>query len=365
MLVGVFSLILEAAVLETVEQPLRVVELETSLLKEGQILVKVLFSGVCRSQLMEVRGLRGEDTWLPHLLGHEGSGVVIETGPGVTKVTEGDSVILSWIKGEGIDAPGAVYHGEGRIFNSGPVTTFSNYTVVSENRVVAKPESLDFETAVLFGCALPTGAGMVINELTVTPEQTVVVFGLGGIGISSIMALLAKGVKKIIAIDTSVEKLEKVKSWGVSDCLNPNDGDLVNRVKNISKSGVDICIEATGSVKGIEQGYDMIRKFGGQLLFASHPPEGEMIKLSPHDLISGKKISGSWGGAVKLDRDIPRFHRLLSKATMPLKALLTKRYTLNQINMALDDLEAGRVFRPLIVMQHEKLSQPKLKQDYG
>lgn len=346
---------LEAAVLETTGLPLRLMKLEAPALGEGQVLVKVLFSGVCRSQLMEVGGLRGEDAWLPHLLGHEGSGIVVEIGLGVTKVLPGDSVILSWIKGEGLDAPGATYHEGGRNINSGPVTTFSNFTVVAENRVVVKPDSLDFDTAVLFGCALPTGAGMVLNELSIMPEQTVAVLGLGGIGISSVLALLALGVKDIIAIDVSDEKLEKVKAWGVKHCLNANDGDVVSRVKALTDGGVDFCIEATGQVTGIEKGFDMIRKFGGQLMFASHPADGAKIKLSPHDLISGKKISGSWGGSVQLDRDIPRFHNLFSRSSIPLKALLTKRYTLDQINTALDDLEAGRVFRPLIVMQHEKI----------
>jgi S-(hydroxymethyl)glutathione dehydrogenase/alcohol dehydrogenase len=355
MLVRGCSLFLDAAVLEKTGQPLRLMRLEAPSLGEGQILVKVLYSGVCRSQLMEVRGKRGEDDWLPHLLGHEGSGIVVEIGPGVTKVSPGDSVILSWIKGDGLDAPGAIYHEGGRNINSGPVTTFSNFTVVAENRVVVKPDSLDFDTAVLFGCALPTGAGMVLNELSITPKQTVAVLGLGGIGISAVMALLATGVKEIIAVDVSAEKLERVKMWGVSHYLNSNDGDVASRVKALTNGGVDFCIEATGSITGIEQGFSVIRKFGGQLLFASHPPDGEMIKLSPHDLISGKKISGSWGGSVKLDRDIPRFHTLFSNAKMPLNSLLTKRYGLQQINTALDDLEVGRVFRPLIVMQHQKL----------
>ncbi|KZZ35263.1 hypothetical protein A3757_16065 [Oleiphilus sp. HI0117] len=331
--------------------------LKAPTLAKGQVLVKVLYSGVCRSQLMEVRGKRGEDSWLPHLLGHEGSGVVVEIGPGVTKVSPGDAVILSWIKGDGLDAAGAIYSDGIRNINSGPVTTFSNFTVVAENRVVLKPESLDFDTAVLFGCALPTGAGMVLNELTITSKETVAVLGLGGIGLSAVMALVALGVKNIIAIDVSREKLEKVKGWGVRHCINSEHDDVVEKVLALTKGGADFCIEATGHISGIEDGFSMIRKFGGQLLFASHPPDGEKIRLSPHDLISGKQISGSWGGSVMLDRDIPRLHSLFSKVATPLNGLLTKRYDLNQINAALDDLEEGRVFRPLIVMTHQNNSQ--------
>ena len=153
-----------AAVLEKLGQPLVIKNIELPPLLPGQILVKVLFSGVCRSQLMEVRGKRGNDPWLPHLLGHEGSGIVLAIGKDVTKVKIDDEVILGWIKGEGLDAPGAKYRCGKQIINSGGVTTFCNYTIVSENRLVKKPIGLEFDTAVLFGCALPTGAGMVLNE---------------------------------------------------------------------------------------------------------------------------------------------------------------------------------------------------------
>ena len=171
-----------AAVLESLGHPLAIRDMKLPELLEGQVLAKVLFSGVCRSQLMEVRGGRGKDPWLPHLLGHEGSGIVLAVGDGVTKVKPGDAVILGWVKGDGLDAAGAKYICGDQIINSGKVTTFCNYTVASENRLVVKPASLPFDTAVLFGCALPTGAGMVLNELRPSVDHTVVVLGLGGIG---------------------------------------------------------------------------------------------------------------------------------------------------------------------------------------
>ena len=168
---------------------------------------------------MEVRGFRGEDDWLPHLLGHEGSGVVEDVGPDVKKFKKGDEVILSWIKGNGIEAQGAIYDSDDAVINSGKVTTFSNYSVVSENRLTKKPKNLDFDTAILFGCALPTGAGMVINEINVNFESSVVVIGLGGIGLSAIAMLLSLKIKNIIAIDISAKKLDLVKSWGVNNTI--------------------------------------------------------------------------------------------------------------------------------------------------
>lgn len=341
-----------AAVLEELGKSLVVKDIELPELLSGQVLVKVLFSGVCRSQLMEVRGGRGDDPWLPHLLGHEGSGIVVAIGDGVTKVKQDDEVILGWVKGEGLDAPGAKYKCGDQIINSGRVTTFCNYTIVSESRVVKKPAGLPFDTAILFGCALPTGAGMVLNELKPASDSSVVVLGLGGIGLSALMALKAIGVRMIIAVDILEEKLELAKRLGATHVINSANKDVRKVVLELTKSGADICVESGGQVSTIELGFSLIRKGGGKLLFASHPSEGEMIRLAPHELISGKQIAGSWGGATKPDSDIPRMHNLFQSANIPLETLLTKRYSLEQINEALGDLEEGRVFRPLIVMQH-------------
>jgi S-(hydroxymethyl)glutathione dehydrogenase/alcohol dehydrogenase len=346
-----------AAVLEEVGQPLVIKNIELPKLLLGQVLVKVLFSGVCRSQVMEVRGFRGKDPWVPHLLGHEGSGIVLEVGEGVTKVKPSDEVILGWLKSDGADVSGAIYSCGDQVINSGKVTTFCNYTIVSESRLVLKPPSLPFDTAVLFGCALPTGAGMVLNELRPSVDKSVIVLGLGGIGLSALMALKALGVRSIIAIDISEEKLSLARRLGATHVFNSIHEGMEQRIFELAGGGVDICLESAGQVSTIELGFSLIRKNGGKLLFASHPPDGEMIRLAPHELISGKQIAGSWGGATIPDRDIPKMHKIFEDANIPLDALLTKRYSLEQINEALDDLEAGRVFRPLIVMQHpEELS---------
>ena len=349
------NFIAKAAILESIGQPLVIRDISIPDLQFGQVLVKVLFSGVCRSQLMEVQGKRGADPWLPHLLGHEGSGIVVAIGRGVTKVAVGDGVILGWLKGNGLDAPGAKYKFGNVEVNSGRVTTFANFTVVSESRLVKKPEHLAFDEAVLFGCALPTGAGMVLNELKPSVDSSVAVIGLGGIGISALLALRALSIKKIIAIDISDDKLDFAKRLGANYVFNSQNEDLYRTIMSLTNGGVDYCIESGGQVATIELGFSLIHKNGGKLLFASHPPEGEMIRLAPHELISGKQIAGSWGGASVPDRDIPKMHTLFQNANIPLEALLTKRYKLEQVNEALDDLEAGRVFRPLIVMQHSEV----------
>ncbi len=344
--------VMKAAVLEKLGEPLVIRDVEVPSLLPGQVLVKVLFSGVCRSQLMEVRGKRGADPWLPHLLGHEGSGIVMAIGEGVTKVAIGDDVILGWVKGDGLDAPGAKYKIGEVIVNSGRVTTFASFTVVSESRLVKKPEHLAFDEAVLFGCALPTGAGMVLNELKLSANSSVAVIGLGGIGISALLALRALNIKKIIAIDISDDKLEFAKRLGASYIFHSQDQGLYESVMSLTNGGVDFCIESGGQVSTIELGFSLIRKGGGELIFASHPGYGEKISLDPHELISGKKILGSWGGGSNPDSDIPRMYSLFAKSNFLLSDLITKRYKLEDINEALADLEHGKVFRPLIVMDH-------------
>ena len=343
---------IKAAVLFELNKPLEIRTLKRRPLESGQVFVKILYSGVCRSQLMEVSGLRGDDHWLPHLLGHEGSGVVEDVGPDVKKFKKGDEVILSWIKGSGIEAKGASYDSDDVVINSGKVTTFSNYSVVSENRLTKKPKNLDFDTAILFGCALPTGAGMVINEINVNFESSVVVIGLGGIGLSAIAMLLSLKIKNIIAIDISAKKLDLVKSWGVNHTIDASKPNIQELVQEIFPDGAEYCIESAGRVSTIELGFSLINSNKGKLLFASHPPEGEKIRLSPHELISGKSISGSWGGGIDPDRDIPILYHNFISADFPLNSLLTKPYSLSDINKALEDLESGKALRPLIKMEH-------------
>jgi len=342
----------QAAVLEKIGQPLSIKTIELPKLQKGQVLVKVIYSGVCRSQLMEVEGGRGEDDWLPHLLGHEGSGIVVETGEGIKKVKKGDEVILGWIKGKGIDAKGAIYISDNHKINSGPITTFSNYTIISENRLVKKPKWLPFDEAVLFGCALPTGGGMVFHNFKTEAHKIVTVIGLGGVGFSSLITLKEMGAKKIIVVDTIEKKLSKALQYGADVALNSNNKNFKTQFKKYAPFGSDLCIEAGGSVSTIELGFSLINSKSGHLIFASHPPNNEKISISPHDLISGKKISGSWGGGINPDKDIDDLCKIFYSKKRNLSKLITKKYVLKDINKALEDLSKGNIFRPIIEMEH-------------
>ena len=341
----------DAAVLQKIKQPLIIKKLKFGKLKKGQVLVKIFYSGICRSQVLEVDGARGKDIWLPHLIGHEGSGVVEKIGSGVNKVKKGDAVILTWIKSDGIDALPAKYKSNGTTINSGRVATFSTYTVVSESRLIKKPKGLGFDLAVLFGCAIPTGMGMVINEIKPKISNSYAVIGIGGVGIFSILALKALRVKKIIAIDKSSDKLNFVKSLGIKHCLNSTNFNFKKNFLKITKqTGVDCCLEASGSTTGIELGFSLINKNNGQLLFASHPPSGKKIKIDPHELISGKKICGSWGGKTYPDKDIKKYHNIL-KNKIKLKKFV-KIFKFNQINLALNEARRSNLARVILKMEH-------------
>lgn len=343
---------MKAAVLAGLNEPLVLVDdIVCPEPGPGQVLVKLAYSGVCHSQLMEARGRRGADAYLPHLLGHEGSGKVLAVGAGVTKVAPGQLVILGWIKGRGLDGGGARYQCAclGGTVNAGGVTTFNEYAVVAENRLVPLPDGVPLDLAVLFGCAVPTGAGIVTNDVKPAPGSTVAVFGLGGIGMSALMALKLFDCAAVIAVDVAEDKLALAREFGATHALNASTLDPVAAIRALTDGkGVDYAVEASGQASVIEQAFASVRRGGGQCVFASHPEAGTRISIDPYELICGKQIRGSWGGNSDPDRDIPAFAALYRAGKLPLERLITKRYPLAGINEALDDLEQRRVGRPLI-----------------
>jgi S-(hydroxymethyl)glutathione dehydrogenase/alcohol dehydrogenase len=342
---------MKAAVLTSTNHPLRIVNdlLIPSHLKKGQVLVRLAFSGVCHSQLMEVSGSRGEDLHLPHLLGHEGTGIVVNIGEAVSKVRPGDKVILGWIKGNGLDSGGTTYSHHNEQINGGGVTTFNEFAVVSENRLVPLPEGVPMDVGVLFGCAIPTGAGIVMNEIQPKENSSIAIFGLGGIGLSALMATMLYKCNKVIAIDVSDDKLKLAYDFGATHIINSMNVDVEVEIKKLTQGqGVDYSIDASGKAFVIEQAFNCVRRNGGLCIFASHPHQGDLIKIDPYELICGKNIRGSWGGACKPDSDIPKFAKLYLDGLLPLEKLITKRYKLDQINEALCDLKNKQVTRPLI-----------------
>lgn len=339
-----------AALLVQTGQPLEIVEIGIPALKPGQVLVEIAYSGACGTQVMEWRGDKGEDKWVPHCLGHEGTGRVVETGSAVTKVKAGDEVVLSWIKGIGIEAGGAVYDWDGRKVNAGGVTTFQKHAVVSENRLTLLPDGLPMDVAVLLGCAAPTGMGAVFNVLQARPGDTVAVFGTGGIGLNAVMAAAFSGATAIIGVDPSPARRALATLYGATHVIDPAEGDPVAAIKAIVPAGVDRAVEASGIPEVMDQAVNATRQQGGRAVVIGNAKQGARLSLNPGVFNQGKSLMGTWGGDSVPDRDYGRFAGLLATNRFPARDLLSRPYRLAEINDALTDLATGRVGRPLIDM---------------
>jgi S-(hydroxymethyl)glutathione dehydrogenase/alcohol dehydrogenase len=345
----------KAAVLFDCNLPLRIIEIEIPELKPGQVLVDIAYSGVCRSQLNEIKGLKGVDNYLPHTLGHEGSGIVLEVGQNVKKVKPGDHVVLTWIKCEGSDTPSTIYQSDEGPVNSGTISTFIGESVISENRLVSIPKKMPLKEAALLGCAIPTGVGIVLNNAKIKSGDSVAVFGVGGIGLSVVMAASAIGAEKIIAVDVEEQKLELAKKIGATHTVNSAIKNPLAEILNITvEKGVDFAIEAAGKRETMEAAFKSVRSGGGKSIIAGNLPSGEKISIDPMDLINGKNIVGTWGGESNPDEDIPKYVDWYLSGKMNLRQLITHEYKLENINKAFDDFAVGKVGRALVKLQPHK-----------
>jgi len=340
-----------AAVLEQVGRPVVIAELDVPDLKPGQVLVEIALAGVCHTQWLECQGHRGQDPYLPHCLGHEGSGIVQQVGLGVTKCRLGDRVALSWIKGSGADVPGTVYGWNGRTVNAGAVTTFARHAVVSENRVTVLPAGFDFRDAALLGCAVATGVGAVLNTAGVRPGQSVAVFGTGGVGLCAVAGAQLAGAQPLVAIDVSPERLRVALELGASHVVLACEQNPVIALQKLCSGGVDIAVEASGRPDVMRQALAAVRRQGGAAVVVGNARHGETIALDPRELNQGKRLLGTWGGDNEPDRDFPRYCRLIQSGRLNLSPLCSVPFRLNEVNEALAALEQRQVARPMIDMK--------------
>ena len=339
-----------AAVLVEAGRPLEMADVEIPLLGPGQALVEVAFSGACHTQVLEVRGRRGPDPWLPHCLGHEGAGTVLETGAGVTKVRPGDRVVLSWIAGSGAEAGGSHYRWNGSLVNAGPVTTFSRHAVIGENRMTVMSDGLPMDVAVLLGCALQTGIGAIANTARARAGDAVLVLGCGGIGLAAVIGAERLGCAPIIAVDRIGERLALAERFGATHRLQAAAAEAIDAVMEISAGAVDVAVEATGVPEVMAAALSSVRDRGGRAVVIGNAPHGARLTIDPQSLNDGRSLLGSWGGDAKPDRDIPRITDMILSGDVDPARMLSRPYALAQVNGALDDLEQNRVGRPLIDM---------------
>ena len=337
---------IKAAVLYRLNSPLVIEELEIPAPKAGQILVKILYSGVCRAQVNEQSGLKGPDRFLPHLLGHEASAIVVKTGPKVTKVKQGDYVCLSWIKGNGKEVAATQYKKGKTIINAGAVTTFSNYAIVAENRATKIPKTIPPEVVAILGCAVATGAGIINNILNVKPKSSVAVFGIGGIGGSAILAAKRRGCKKIIAVDINQKKLAFASKLGATHRIKAGPQTL-ELIRQIVERGTDYAVEASGSRTAMETAFDAVHS-RGMIAIAGNLKKDEKISIHPFELIKGKRIVGTWGGETHPEPDFLHYARDYQRGRFPIHKLITHRLKLKDINKAMTLLKRGEAGRIVI-----------------
>ncbi len=339
-----------AAILVNLNQPLVLAEVEIPALECGQVLVQVRASGICGTQLNEIAGQKGADRFLPHLLGHEGSGVVLETGPGVTRVRPGEHVVLHWRKGAGIDARPPRYTWGARTVNAGWVTTFNTHAVVSENRLTPYAPDIPFDIAALLGCAVTTGLGLIDHLAHLRLGQSIAVLGCGGVGLNVIQGAALAGADPIIAIDQHDQKLALAREFGATHGLNTRHTELGAAIRAlVGARGVDVFVENTGVGKLIEQAYALTGPTGRTILVGV-PHHAENVSLHTLPLHHGKVLTGCEGGDSYPTDDIPRYLRLYQRNKLSLARLITHRYPLAEINAALDQTRSGEAGRCLVQM---------------
>lgn len=346
-------MIFKAAVLETHNSPLTLRELVVpETLAAGQVLVRVHYAGICGAQIGEIQRRKGPDKFLPHLMGHEGGGVVVSTGPGVRHVKEGQHVVMHWRKGNGIDAEFAKYWCPqmDRFVGAGQVTTFNEYAVVSENRLTPIDDSVPLDLAALFGCAVTTGLGAVCRDLQMKIGESIAILGCGGVGMNIIQGAVLAGANPIIAIDITKGKLGRAKELGATHTINNADNRvLVENVLNILPQGVDNFIDTTGN-KVLAQHAFRALTTNGKLLMVGQLHVNEELSIQPLPMHQGRQILGSDGGGTMPSVDIPRYIRLMQAGRLNLKKMITHTAPLHEINGLLDLVMGGKTGRAVISM---------------
>jgi S-(hydroxymethyl)glutathione dehydrogenase/alcohol dehydrogenase len=338
----------KAAILVESRKPLIIDEIEfPETLEAGQVLVKIFHTSICGAQINEIAAVKGPDKFLPHLLGHEASGQVVETGPGVTHVKAGDTVVMHWRPSLGIQSATPAYSWQGKKLNAGWITTFNEYAIVSENRLTIIPNDYDLKIAPLYGCAVTTAVGVINNDAALKLGESVVVFGVGGVGLNVVQFASLAGAVPIVAVDLIDSKLEMAKARGATHTINSGKvSDIAAEIRNIlGPKGPDKVIETTGVKSVIETAYDLTHA-DGTCVLVGVPNEKVTIHTLP--IHFNKILTGSHGGDCRPHIDIPRVIKLQKAGRVSFDGIITHEYPLAEINAALDMVRSGAAGRVLL-----------------
>jgi S-(hydroxymethyl)glutathione dehydrogenase/alcohol dehydrogenase len=336
-----------AAILVEQRKPLLVDEVELPALGYGQVLVQMKVSRICGSQLGEIEGVKGPDKYLPHLLGHEGGGVVLEIGPEVTQVKPGDHVVLHWRPGAGIQAGPAKYRLGSQVVNAGNITTFQGMTVVSENRLTRIPATTDFEVAALLADTLTTGFGAVTREARVTIGESVIVIGVGGIGLGTVLGAHLAGAHPIVAVDIHDHKLGRACEFGATHTINPTKENFAEAIQHILGGPADVVFDVTGNPVVIEQAWSLTSS-KGRMVLVGVMRHDQKLQLNTLPLHFGKVLTGTEGGGSQPHIDIPRYLRMVRDTRFDPRGMVSHRCELAGINEAIATMRRGESVHTMI-----------------
>ncbi|WP_261350487.1 S-(hydroxymethyl)glutathione dehydrogenase/class III alcohol dehydrogenase [Synechococcus sp. RedBA-s] len=363
-----------AAVAWAAGQPLEITEIEVAPPAAGEVLLRVVASGVCHTDAFTLSGQDPEGIF-PAVLGHEGGAIVEEVGAGVNSVAVGDHVIPLYtpecracsycLSGKtnlcqairGTQGRGLMPDGTSRFSRGGQLihhymgtSTFSEYTVVPEIAVAQISKEAPLEKVCLLGCGVTTGIGAVLNTAKVQPGSTVAVFGLGGIGLAVIIGAVMAGASRIIAIDTNPEKFAIARQLGASDCLDPSafDAPIQEVVIDLSDGGVDYSFECIGNVQVMRAALECCHKGWGESTIIGVAGAGQEISTRPFQLVTGRVWRGSAFGGVRGRTELPGYVERFERGEIPLDTFITHTMPLEEINRAFELMHAGQSIRSVI-----------------
>lgn len=372
---------IKAAVLERMgvappyaqSRPLSIADVELDDPGPGEILVRIAAAGLCHSDLSVINGDRPRPT--PMVLGHEAAGIVERLGEGVDDLSLGDHVVMVFVPScghclpcsEGRPAlcePAAATNGAGTLLSGARrlhrgghdvhhhlgVSAFADYATVSRRSVVKIDRELPLDEAALFGCAVLTGVGAVVNTAKVAAGASVAVVGLGGVGLSSLLGAVVAGARRVVAVDLSDEKLALARELGATDTFNPGGSDAVGEIREATQGGVEFAFEMAGSVRALDLAYKITRR-GGTTVTAGLPPPAHTFALPPVNLVAEERtLKGSYIGTCVPTRDLPRYIALYRAGKLPVDRLMSAHLKLEQINEGFDRLHEGRAVRQVVLV---------------
>lgn len=364
-----------AAVAWAAGQPLSIEEVDLEGPRAGEVMVKLVATGVCHTDAFTQSGADPEGIF-PCILGHEGAGVVVEVGPGVTSVAVGDHVIplytpecgkckfclsgktnlcqaIRATQGKGLMPDGASrFSKNGKpIYHYMGTSTFSEYTVLPEISVAKISKEAPLDKVCLLGCGITTGIGAVLNTAKVTPGSTVAVFGLGGIGLSVIQGAVMAKASRILAIDINEDKFEMARMLGATDCVNPKkyDKPIQEVIVDLTDGGVDYSFECIGNVNVMRSALECCHKGWGESIIIGVAGAGQEISTRPFQLVTGRVWRGSAFGGVKGRTQLPDYVNRYMKGEIKIDEFITYTMPLDRINEAFDLMHDGKAIRSVIL----------------